>query len=191
MRTQRTHIRTVISLTAIFGAAVLCWLFAPISVWAELSTKVFTLLSVGTAAVLVRLARTSPFSNPDVFEDVAEIERYFDALRLVQVRLSVILFVLIGSFFGLALAALSATEPLASAHLDEFWKLISALNGGLVALLINRTIAVVQGDISFINLQSRIMTQAKQRKKQPNPDPRPAPETKSWRSAGYGRLSGN
>lgn len=170
---------------------MLCWLFAPISVWAELSTKVFTLLSVGTAAVLVRLARTSPFSNPDVFEDVAEIERYFDALRLVQVRLSVILFVLIGSFFGLALAALSATEPLASAHLDEFWKLISALNGGLVALLINRTIAVVQGDISFINLQSRIMTQAKQRKKQPNPDPRPAPETKSWRSAGYGRLSGN
>ena len=174
------------SVVAVFsGCGWLGWTFIDLAVWVEASNGLFIVLSVFAAAVFIRLARPSPFSNPDVFT-TENFDRYFDALTIVARRLSVVL-VAVGLSVALLVCAvlLASPPPLGPPQVGQA---VSASLSGLLAFLVMRFVSVVRGDIGFIQLQREITQDARKRSASETAAS-VASQPPTWKSGGdYGRA---
>jgi ABC-type amino acid transport system permease subunit len=159
-----TNWRPVVA--AIVGTGVSGMLLS-LDFWSEARQSLLVALSVIAAAVLVRLARGLPFTNPEIFE-VEEIRSVVRAVHQVMRSLKVLIMVIFASFLLLILAA-----PLEKAALKlEFAQnygpsidaLLSALIGLLLAYVFVRIIDVVRGDYDLVSLQGLFMVRAVERR---------------------------
>jgi hypothetical protein len=189
MTPRRPQVGQIASLMVVAAGGIASVSYVATAVWAQTATGLFVFLSVLAAALLVRLARPSPFSNPDVFSD-ANVEEYFVALREVALRLSVILAAVLLAVVLLVFALLYQTDRIALPRAPWIDMLASGLLGATVSFLFVRFVALVKGDLGFIALQRRIIIQARTRKAAESAEKIAGGEV-AWKSAGnYGRLAG-
>lgn len=152
--------------------------FIPLAVWSGITTGLLVVLSVSTAAILVRLARPIPFTNPSQFLP-QELDKLSTAMRSISRSLRMLVYV--------CLATMTAVIVLPQPSLPSSWPALllqasamtaSAAIGAMVAFVVARLSQVVESDISLIELQGELLQQAAKRAqvKAQQPDPTgPAP----------------
>lgn len=167
MNRMGTWIWPAVNVAFVATAGLCAFLYVPIAVWARSSNGLFVVLSVLAAALLVRLARPSPFSNPDVFTD-ENVERYFEALLSVAHRLAVILAAAALAVAILIVIVVMSSMPLpppaTPPNLPDLDAIISGLFCGLLGFLSLRICSVIVGDLGFIRLQGRIIRDSRKQK---------------------------
>ena len=159
--------RSLVSLVLVLAGAIASAEFVGVHQWAKAATGLFVLLSVVAAALLVRLARPSPFSNPDVFTD-ENLQPFFAALEQVARRLTVILVaVLIAVVLLIGSLVMADLNSIADPRFSAFVRVGSGLLGLDLSFILVRIVSLVQGDFGFIGLQKRIVVEARHRKARP------------------------
>jgi hypothetical protein len=139
-----------------WSVAVLCYFFVRPLVWAESASSLIALLSLVTAAILVRIMRAFPVTDPDGFAELDDIQTLEAALHHVMRSLSIAV--------GAALLAISLLV-----FRDALYQLItgvtfadirrgsvfSAVVGWAIAYVIVRIVYVVRMDFSILGLQAK------------------------------------
>ena len=147
-------------------AAVAAWFLVPLDFWSGARSSLLTAFSVIAAAVMVRLARGLPFTNADHFE-VEEIRQVTAAIKQIMRSLLALIMVVLATMIAFTfverIQALFdrfglPTTKFISAHF------LSATLGFLLAFVLMRIIQVVRGDYSLVELQSKFMIRAVERK---------------------------
>lgn len=152
---------TRLPVLASFAAAAICFAFVNVYAWENVRGWLIPALAIIAAAVLVRLARGVPFTNPDHIsaDEVHEVTGSFTNLSR---SLRTLFLVVLGTIL-----AVGCISPLASLIAD-FWSRPSDLgnrvgSGGVglsVGYCIARMVQVAQSDVSITNLQARIIKEA-------------------------------
>lgn len=130
--------------------------------WRDMQTGLLVVLSVISAAVLVRLARGLPFSNPDHFK-LDELNRIAAAIHSNAQALRVLIFacwIAMGAIVGFAWSHF----PYVPGWTEVGEIVCSGLIGGLIGFVLARAMQVVESDISMIALQAQIMANVISRK---------------------------
>ena len=184
-----TIIQVCSGLVVLAGGAA-CWNYIGLPTWVKAATGLFVVSSVLAGAVLVRLARPAPFSNPDVFTS-SNVEVFYLALRTVNARLTVILaaiFLVIG-----ALIVSLTYDPTGEAtyHGLSVSSGLSAILGLGLTFIMIRLLSLVRGDFGFLDLQREIVLEARRAKSQDIASKVVVAPT-AWKSpGGYGRAVGS
>ena len=159
MEVKPTHI-----LLPLLGAAVAS-ATAPVDFWDTSKASILTALSVIGAGVLVRLARGLPFTNIDQFQ-VEEARRISSAIkqsiRGLRVLILVILFTMVSLVLAKGLAVATAAQWPSASHAFQLG--ISGEIGLLLAYILVRVTAVIQGDVGLVDLQAEFFVRAVERK---------------------------
>lgn len=157
------HLKNLI-LPVLAGAAA--WLAVPLSFWHDARASLLTAFSVIAAAVMVRLARGLPFTNADHFE-VDEIRQVTAAIKQIMRSLQALIVFVLATM--IALTFVDRVQALFDQYGLPTTSYIAdhALSAGLgfaVVYVLMRIIQVVRGDYSLVELQSRFMIRAVERK---------------------------
>lgn len=183
MNEWRTWVAYFLASAALGAVGYAGFVYLPVGVWVTCSAGLFVVLSVLAAAVLVRLARPSPFSNPDVFTE-ANVEKYFDALIEVGKRLAVIFFADVSAI--LLLVYVNARFGTGGRGIPFEANVASCALAVISTFLLMRIVSVVAGDIGFIRLQRSVVIENR-KAKAIAAAATVASKPTSWRSAGnYG-----
>ncbi|WP_097091401.1 hypothetical protein [Novosphingobium sp. Chol11] len=175
-------------------AAIAAWFAVPVDFWSDARSSLLTAFSVIAAAVMVRLARGLPFTNADHFE-VEEIRQVATAIkqimRSLQALIGFILATMIAITFADRVHDLFAQYGLPTTRYIADHALSAAL-GFCLAFVLVRIIQVVRGDYSLVELQSKFMIRAVERKEAKKYDEARASSAKiepPYRAPeGFGRL---
>jgi len=141
-------------------AALSAWLIS-LSGWESLRTAVIPAISMIAAAVLVRLARGLPFTNPDHFS----LGQFRDVAAKLEVNarhLRALIWVCIGAVVAITIGA-PLYRQLPPAAPGFGWVaiatelVVSAGIGFLVSYSFVRIFEVVQSDVLLLKLQSKII----------------------------------
>lgn len=140
--------------------------YVGVGTWDGWRAGLLPALAVIAAAVLVRLARGMPFSNPDQF-DPHEVVGVTEALRSLARSLRGLIFVVLATMVALVIAA--PLLKVLKRALQLQWGVVaerslSGFVGLALAYAFVRTIQVVQSDISLIDRQARMLTNAVRRR---------------------------
>lgn len=175
---------------ALAGAAA--WFAVPLDFWQDARSSLLTAFSVIAAAVMVRLARGLPFTNADHFE-VEEIRQVTTAIKQIMRSLLALIVVVLATMiaftFADRIAALFALYGLPSTRYIADHTLSASL-GFLLAFVLMRIVQVVRGDYGLVELQSKFMIRAVERKEAKKFDDARAEATDPpYKSPeGFGRL---
>jgi len=147
---------------------------ASIAFWTTAKPSLLTALSVIAAGVLVRLARGLPFSNVDQFT-VEEARAVAKSIKRSVRALRALIFVVFAT-----MAVIVFADPLLGGvtKLLTFFQLISGFStiwldpqsivSGLIGLMLVyvfvRVFAVIGGDVGLVDLQSKYLVTATERK---------------------------
>jgi hypothetical protein len=157
------HLKNLI-LPALAGAAT--WFAVPLEFWHDARSSLLTAFSVIAGAVMVRLARGLPFTNADHFE-VEEIRQVTTAIKQIMRSLLALIVVVLATMIGFTFvdraAALFVIYGLPTTVYIANHAL-SAVLGFLLAFVLMRIIQVVRGDYGLVELQSKFMIRAVERK---------------------------
>ena len=153
--------------------------------WAKLTSGLFVGFSIFGGAILTRMARTAPFSNPDVFTD-ENVEKYFVALRRVSIRLSILLGAILSCLLLLTICLLySGSYP---QRIGLVSHILSGMMGLLLSFIVLRIIDLIKGDFGFLELQ-RIIILDSRKEKAVKAAKKTAEADVAWSSkGGYGRI---
>lgn len=145
--------------------AVSAFLLVPLAGWDQIATSLLVILSVATAAIMVRLARPLPFTNPAPFEpeELADIGK---AMLQIAKALRLLVYICLLTMAAVVIipkpSLPASTAPLLMEVSQRFG---SATIGALVAFVLARLSQVVESDISLINLQSELLQRSSRRAK--------------------------
>lgn len=175
-------------------AAFAAWFAVPLDFWHEARPSLLTAFSVIAAAVMVRLARGLPFTNADHFE-VDEIRQVTAAIKQIMRSLQALIGFILGTMIAVTFVdrvkALFDEYGLPQTRFVAEHALSASLGFCLVFVLI-RIIQVVRGDYSLVELQSKFMIRAVERKEAKKYDDARAAAAKSEppykAPEGFGRL---
>lgn len=158
-----TALKTLIPCLVAGGAA---WFFVPIPFWQEARAGLLAAFAVVAAAVLLRLARGLPFTNADHFE-VNEIKEITTAMKQIMRSLQALIAVILAAMMTLIFAG--QISAVVSANVDA--SIAERVNQGISSFLaivltyvLARVIQVVRSDYSLVELQSRFLIRAVERK---------------------------
>lgn len=177
MNYLKLTLRYAITPLAVCGAGIASYYKLTPQDWSNISSGLFVGFSIFAGAILTRMARTAPFSNPDVFTD-QNVVQYFFALREVSVRLSVILFLIFFDIFILMLCIFSSK----SGNLTFYTKILSFLMGSITSLVVFRVVDLVKGDFGFLELQKNIILTARRQKVQQKQETEEDAQVDEWTS---------
>ncbi|MIL09667.1 hypothetical protein BZU93_27795 [Salmonella enterica subsp. enterica] len=158
-------IRWLYLLVPIGGAAVAAAM-GSVSFWDTAKPSILTALSVIAAGVLVRLARGLPFTNADQFT-VDEARQVASAIQQSVRALRALIAVV---FLTMASVIFAAPTVVALKALPIRWLFdnadagLSGVIGFLLTYVFIRIFAVIQGDLSLVDLQSQFLVQSVERK---------------------------
>ena len=143
------------------AAALICGLAVDVYGWEAGRLWLIPALSIIAAAVLVRLARGVPLTNPDHVraEEVNEVTGAFTALIRA---LRSLFFVVLGTtvLVGAASPVAAFLSQLMPASVDYGNRAGSALVGLSVGYCFARMLQIAQSDVSIANLQARLLREA-------------------------------
>lgn len=132
--------------------------------WELLRPAVLPAVSIIAAAVLVRLARGLPFTNPDHFtlEQFRHISANLEAnarkLRaLIFVCLIVVGLLIIGGSLVALIGTATPQQPMVSTVAA---RIMSGVIGTLLVFSFARIVEVVHGDVALLKLQSKVLEAA-------------------------------
>lgn len=156
-----TRLPIVVSL----ASAALCGVMVDIYAWETGRLWLIPALSIVAAAVLVRMARGLPVTNPDHVrpEEVNEVAGAFTSLvRSLRTLFCVVL---------ITIVVVGVASPLAT-RLADIWtspwdfgnRVGSSLVGTFVGFAFARMVQVAQSDVSITDLQARLLKAAVARK---------------------------
>jgi hypothetical protein len=172
-------------------AAAAAGLLVPAAFWTDARTGLLASLSVIAAAVMVRLARGLPFTNADHFE-VEEIRQVTAAIKQIMRALAALIVVVLGTMGTLTFADRivliinSTIRPGGTLG----GQLVSAVIAFLLAYVLTRIFQVVMGDLNLVDLQSRFLIRAVERRQREKMDDRQAEiDPGTFKTPeGFGRL---
>lgn len=151
---------TVRPLIIPFFVAAVSACFVSVDGWGTWRTGLVPALSVVAAAVLVRLARGLPFTNPDHFA-LSDFRNVSDALEKIARSLRALIFVCFSSMVGiiifpsvLGVVRRVVEDPRIEGFADSA---LSSLLGFATSYAFVRVMQVVEGDISLLQLQTKIL----------------------------------
>lgn len=148
----------------LFGAAI-AGTFVSVGFWDSSKAAILTALSVIGAGVLVRLARGFPFTNADQFQ-VDEARNIASAIKQSIRALRVLIIVILSTM--VSLVVVKGAVDTASLRCPDLANEIDALASGsigfLLAYILIRIMAVIQGDVGLVDLQSDFFIKAVERK---------------------------
>lgn len=151
---------TVRPLIVPFFVAAASACFVSVDGWGTWRTGLVPALSVVAAAVLVRLARGLPFTNPDHFT-LSDFRSVAEALGKIARSLRALIFVCFSSMVGLIIfpSVLGVVRQVATDSRMEGLadSTLSALLGFSISYTFVRVMQVVEGDISLLKLQTEIL----------------------------------
>lgn len=152
-----TRLPVVVSLATALG----CGLAVDIYSWEAARLWLIPALSIVAAAVLVRLARGMPVTNPDHVRD-EEIDEVVGAFTSLAQSLRTLFFVVLATIVCVGLAAPVAVviAELFPVSFDYGNRLGSSLVGVGVGYCLARMLQVAQSDVSITKLQARLLRQA-------------------------------
>ncbi len=130
--------------------------------WQSLQTGLLVVLSVISAAVLVRLARGLPFSNPDHFR-LEELNRIAAAIHANAQALRVLIFACWLSM-GAIIVFSFAQFPYVEGWSEVGETIFSGGIGLLLGFVLARAVQVVESDVAMIALQAQVMANVISRK---------------------------
>lgn len=147
-------------------AAIAAGCVVPLHFWADSRSSLLTAFSVIAGAVMVRLARGLPFTNADHFE-VEEIRQVTTAIKQIMRSLQALIFVILGTM--IAFTFIERVETLLTKYGLPLTQALGGrgLSAGLAFMLAfvwGRIVQVVAGDYSLVELQSKFMIRAVERK---------------------------
>lgn len=156
-----TRLPVVVSL----ASAAICGVTVDIYVWETARMWLIPALSIVAAAVLVRMARGLPVTNPDHVrpDDVDKVADAFTSLvRKLRTLFCVVL---------ITIVAVGIASPL-SARLADLWaapwdwgnRAGSSFVAMFVGFAFARMVQVAQSDVSITDLQARLLKEAVARK---------------------------
>lgn len=151
------------------GLAALSYFFMQPQHWDQSRQGLMVALSVLCAAIFVRLARGLPLTTTEFFE-VDEIRKLSEAVKTVMVRMIVLIVVALVSILGLAfisvghdiIAKVAFLSPEAK---DVGSRLLTAALMLLTTFSFVRATHVIRGDYDLVELQSKLVTRAVERRK--------------------------
>lgn len=140
------------------AAAAVCAAAVSIYGWEDARTWLLPALSIVAAAVLVRLARGVPFTNPDHIRE-EDVEAVTAAFISLSTSLRSLFFVVLGTMVvvGAASPLARLMAELVPVDLDLGNRLGSALVGLCVAYSFVRMLQIAQSDVSITKLQARVI----------------------------------
>lgn len=164
MKLGRHHI-TLRPLVLPLAAAAIAAAFVSHETWGKLQTGILVVLSVVSAAVLVRLARGLPFSNPDHFK-LGELKIIAGAIHSNAQALRWLIFICWGTMGLLITYSAAPLEqlPILPWALQTVTRAGSAFVGFLLGFVIARITQVIESDLSLIVLQSQVLANVISRK---------------------------
>ena len=134
-------------------------LFLKPGLWFDLRTEILTFLSILLGAVLFRLGRGLPQLTVERLRS-SEVQRIGEAFEVVGDRL-----VWVFAVTGLAILCLILTEPLlAFGHSSIPIRGITWVSISLLALSLDRAIALVGGDRDLVRLQAGLLRRDTQKR---------------------------
>jgi hypothetical protein len=132
--------------------------------WDALRPAVLPAVSIIAAAVLVRLARGLPFTNPDHFtlDQFRHVSSNLEAnarkLRaLIFVCLIGVACLIVGKDFAELIASLAPSLPILGLISA---KVVSGIIGALITFSFVRVVEVVHSDVALLKLQAKILETA-------------------------------
>lgn len=161
MKIGNRHLTLKPILLPIFAAAA-CAAFVDQELWGNLQTGLLVVLSVISAAVLVRLARGLPFSNPDHFR-LEELNRIAAAIHATAQALRVLIFACWLSM-GAIIFFSWAQFPYVAGWTELAERVFSGGIGLVIGFVLARAVQVVEADIGMIGLQAQVMANVISRK---------------------------
>ena len=133
--------------------AAVCFFYVPIDTWNKASAGLVTMLSFVCGAILLRLMRTFPISDPDGFEDEMAIKALRSALRKTMRHLTIA--VGLAALTGIILIFSPIFVDLSQEIAPRSGKKInSAILGFLAVFLMIRIVYAIRIDFSIINKQA-------------------------------------
>ncbi len=150
------------------AGAIVSYTLATVTFWDSAKTSLLTALSVIAAGVLVRLARGLPFNSPHYFE-LDEIRQVTAAakqsIRALRALITIVFIAMGAIVFARPLAdrvtELSGKETVWLSYVEPS---ISACVGLLLTYVFVRIFSVISGDVGLLDLQSKFLVRAVQRK---------------------------
>lgn len=150
------------------AAGVFAYHNATNAFWNEMRPSILVALSVVAAGVLVRLARGLPFSNPEQFA-LDEVRRVTAAYKLSVRALRALVAVLFCAALMLAFSSI-LTEFLQAQTLNypdvntRIESIVSALTAFILVFVFVRIFAVVNADVSLVDMQSESLVKFVERR---------------------------
>ena len=155
----------VASAAGAFGA----WEYAKLDIWEPAFPGILVAVAMLGAAVLVRLARNVPITAPATFDD-EDFKLFFDTLEALAHRLFVI-FVQVLVCITCVISSIIIRNQIKNAPNSQFLQYESYFSAALafsILWLFFRLIQVARGDIGFVRLQRKILSNSMMREKRKN-----------------------
>lgn len=149
-----------------WAAAVVCFLYVPSPIWANATGSLVTALSLISAAILVRIMRAFPVTDPDGFSEKSEIASLEYALRRAMQSLSVAVGVAVLAILLLVFRQLLNDVSLGLPQLNIYrGELYSAALGWMTVYVATRIIYAVRADFSILGRQAKAVTRSFEKRK--------------------------
>lgn len=154
-------------LTIPVSAGALAALTTNIEFWDGSKQGLIAALSVFAAAILVRLARAWPFTNPDHYE-VSEVRQLAKAIDQINRSLKGLITIIIVNLISIMILKSAYSFFSVNMIIGVAPKLIPGVLIFVIAFMfcyvLVRVIQVVQGDIVLTSMQSKFIVRAVERK---------------------------
>lgn len=149
-----------------FIVAIICFLYVPSTLWTEVTGVVVTMLSLLTAAILLRVMRPFPITDPDGFADRDEIglleAAIIHAMRILSFAAVISVVTILLLVFKPVFHDLRVGIALVDEYRGEFY---SAAIGWMIIFAAVRIAYAVRLDFSIVRKQAQAVTQSYKRKR--------------------------